>query len=60
MAAAAFGISGFASMLRHAEKEEAAIAEGRIPRPKCVLLLLFPPACKCGRAWSPSAVMHTS
>ena len=36
MAAAAFGISGFASMLRHAEKEEAAMAAGRIPRPKCV------------------------
>jgi hypothetical protein len=35
-AAAQLGIDNFAVMLRRAEREEAEMAEGRIPKPKCV------------------------
>lgn len=34
VAAAAFGVDNFAVMLRRAEREEEAIANGKVPRPK--------------------------
>ena len=53
VAAAAFGVENFAAMLRHAEREEEAIANGKIPRRKCAV----PPiSTTCRLDFSPNAL----